>query len=109
MTAEHAMLGVDLERNTMSVAGRNIRLQAQEAEFLYILALGGVIGYGRMISQIWASDEPVGARNQIKVYATRLRKKLAGTGLRIAAHYGVGYELVHDGPPPSAGLLSALA
>ena len=106
MTAD---LTVDLERNIMNVAGRTIRLQAQEAEFLYILALGGVIRYGRMISQIWARDEPVGARNQIKVYATRLRKKLAGTGLQIVTHYGIGYELVRDHLPPRAGLLSALA
>ncbi len=103
-----ADIDVDLARNIAHVAGRDISLPAKEAELLHVLARGGVARYGHLISQLWCLDEPETALATIKTLVCYLRRKLAGTGVRIDNHWGVGFELVRDRPPPGAGLLSAL-
>ncbi len=98
-----------MNRNVAHAGDRSIQLTAIEAEFLHVLARGGVARYGHIISQIWGMNEPDWAKNTIKYYVVQLRRKLVGLGLKIITHRGVGFELVRDQSPVCAGMLSTLA
>ena len=77
-----------------SVDGVPLELTRRELGVLETLAnrAGRVVGKDAIAEQLFSYDEEAGP-NAIELYVSRLRKKLAGSGLRIRTVRGLGYLL----------------
>jgi two-component system KDP operon response regulator KdpE len=106
-TADEAVLAVgtltvDLPRHEVRVGDRRIDLTPKEFGFLATLARhpGRVLTHRMILQAVWG--EGYGTETQyLRVYASQLRKKLAGLGgPELVTEPGVGYRLV--APEPDA-------
>jgi predicted ATPase/DNA-binding SARP family transcriptional activator len=89
------------------VDGAVVRLGARKERIVLValaLTAGRSVSESRLIEALWGEDPPPSATDSLRVYISRLRKSLHGTGITIESSAG-GYELLL-GP---AGLDVALA
>lgn len=95
-------LVVDLPHHEVQVDGVRLELTPKEFGFLAVLARhpGRVLTHRMILQEVWG--EGYGTETQyLRVYASQLRKKLAGLGAPdLITEPGVGYRLVD---PESAG------
>jgi two-component system KDP operon response regulator KdpE len=91
-------LVVDLARHQVRVADARIDLTPKEFGFLAVLARhpGRVLTHRMILQQVWG--DAYGTETQyLRVYASQLRKKLAGhPAPALVTEPGVGYRLVDD-------------
>ncbi|CAN5567662.1 response regulator [soil metagenome] len=89
-------LVVDLPHHEVRVSGQKLDLTPKEFGFLAVLARhpGRVLTHRMILQQVWG--EAYGTETQyLRVYASQLRKKLAGTDAPVlVTEPGVGYRLV---------------
>ena len=89
-------LVVDVPHHTVDVAGTRLDLTPKEFGFLATLARhpGRVLTHRMILQEVWG--EGYGTETQyLRVYASQLRKKLAGLGAPdLVTEPGVGYRLV---------------
>jgi two-component system KDP operon response regulator KdpE len=97
-------LAVDLPRHEVRVGDRRVELTPKEFGFLATLARhpGRVLTHRMILQAVWG--EAYGTETQyLRVYASQLRKKLAGLGgPEIVTEPGVGYRLVEPEPAPGS-------
>lgn len=86
---------VDLNTGLAQIDGKQIELTPKDAELLYLLtrSLGKTYARQEIIHRLWGfqaelADETGAIRQRIHV----LRRKLAGTLLKIEARWGFGYK-----------------
>lgn len=86
---------VSLQTNKLLAGGEIVQLTAREAEMLYIIAeaMPLMVPYERIIERIYGAVPTDDASDTIKVYACRLRSKIASTGLKLRTIWGEGYAL----------------
>jgi DNA-binding response OmpR family regulator len=88
-------LSLDPARRAVTVAGRDVALTPTEYLVLEVLLRRepAVVERSAIAEHAWADDtDPIGT-NAIDVQMSRLRAKLVGSGVRIAAVRGAGYRL----------------
>jgi DNA-binding response OmpR family regulator len=88
-------LSLDPARRAVTVAGRDVALTPTEYLVLEVLLRRqpAVVERSAIAEHAWADDtDPIGT-NAIDVQMSRLRAKLMGSGVRIAAVRGTGYRL----------------
>ena len=88
-------LSVDPARRAVTVAGRDVALTPTEYLVLEVLLRRqpAVVERSVIAEHAWADEtDPIGT-NAIDVQMSRLRAKLVGSGVRIAAVRGTGYRL----------------
>lgn len=91
-------LEFDTSRREASVAGRPVELTRREADLLDALvrAAGRIVIRDVLEQRLYAHDEAV-TPNALEATVSRLRKRLAGSGVRIESRRGIGYRLAADG------------
>ncbi len=88
-------LSLDPARRAVTVAGRDVALTPTEYLVLEVLLRRqpAVVERSAIAEHAWADEtDPIGT-NAIDVQMSRLRAKLVGSGVRIAAVRGTGYRL----------------
>jgi len=83
--------------------GRLLELTAKEVDLLAYLArhAGKLCPHRLILRAVWGPG--YGTETQyLRTYAHRLRRKLAGSGLELRTHPGLGYELHLVGEPAAA-------
>lgn len=95
-------LVVDLERHTVSDAGREVRLTAKEFLLLrYLLEhRGRVLSRDLLLTDVWGYQYTGGTRT-VDVHIRRLREKLPMLASAIATVKQFGYKLLDPAPPPA--------
>lgn len=88
-------LTIDPARREVTVAGRPIALRPKEFDLLRTLAehRGLVLSRQQLLDQVWGYDF-YGETRTVDVHIAHLRRKLAGSSVRIETVIGVGYRLV---------------
>lgn len=78
----------------IEIGGRVIALRNKELRLLeiFINAPDRIFAKSALVDRLFAYDEDV-SENAIEVYVGRLRKHLAGSGVKIVTARGVGYRL----------------
>jgi len=97
-------LVVDQAHRCAWLEGRSLELTAKEVDLLgYLARHAGKLCPHRLILQtVWGPG--YGAETQyLRTYAHRLRRKLAGSGVELRTHPGLGYELRLGEAPVTAG------
>ena len=91
-------LTIDRGSREVSVSGRIIPVRTQEFDLLYTLAShqGLALSREQLLRQAWGYDY-VGQTRTVDVHVGHLRKKLAGSQVRIVTVTGIGYKLVLAG------------
>ena len=81
-----------------SIAGTRIDFTRREFALLglFIRHPGQVLSKERLLEGLYSFDDAVVGVNAIELYVARLRKKLAGSGVRILTQRGLGYRLDCD-------------
>jgi DNA-binding response OmpR family regulator len=76
-------------------ADQTLDLRTQEFDLLFALAQkrGRVLSREQLLQQAWGFDF-YGQTRTVDVHVAHLRKKLAGSSIRIETVTGVGYKLV---------------
>jgi len=96
---------VDLPFHQVTVAGHDVELTPKEFAFLALLARqpGRVLTHRMILQHVWGPA--YGTETQyLRVYASQIRKKLAGLpGPELVTEPGVGYRLVDEEPVRGAG------
>ncbi len=97
---------VVLGKLVFSAPARTVRrddvpLPLTRREFMLLELLvrnrGKVVGKERLFEGIFSFEETDVGMNAVELYVARLRKKLAGSGVRIETQRGLGYRLEIDG------------
>lgn len=97
---------VALGKLVFSAPARTVRrddvpLPLTRREFMLLELLvrnrGKVVGKERLFEGIFSFEETDVGMNAVELYIARLRKKLAGSGVRIETQRGLGYRLEIDG------------
>ncbi len=90
----HADLTFDPLAGTIEVNGETRELRSRELRLLEVFlgAPGRILSKDHLCDRLFSFSEPV-SDNAIEVYVGRLRKKLAGSRLRIDTMRGLGYRL----------------
>jgi len=88
-------LVIDPSSREARFADRTLDLRTQEFDLLFTLAQkrGRVLSREQLLQQAWGFDF-YGQTRTVDVHVAHLRKKLAGTSIRIETVTGVGYKLV---------------
>ena len=87
-------LALDRQARRFTVDGRPLELPAREFEVLWeLLTPAGRVVSKRALSTKLSDLEEYLADNALEAFISRLRKKLAGTGVRIRTLRGLGYVL----------------
>lgn len=91
-------LTIDPGGREVFTAGKSIKVRNQEFDLLYTLVInrGLVLNREQLLDQAWGYDY-VGQTRTVDVHIGNLRKKLAGSSVRIETVTGIGYKLVVDG------------
>ncbi|HOU09685.1 MAG TPA: response regulator transcription factor [Clostridiales bacterium] len=88
---------LDLKTNELICNEHVVRLGLKEFQIMKLLIGNGrqIIGRERLVSEVWGSDSPA-EYNNIEVYMSFLRKKLAKLGSRVTIRSirGIGYHLM---------------
>lgn len=87
-------LAIDVERREVRIDGTPVGLRTQEFEVLYALALnqGKVLTREQLLNLAWGYDF-YGQTRTVDVHIAQLRRKLAGSLVKIETITGVGYKL----------------
>ncbi|HKY33164.1 MAG TPA: response regulator transcription factor [Candidatus Polarisedimenticolia bacterium] len=91
---------MDLDRYTVTVQGREIRLTSKEFELLRTLleAKGRALRREFLMEKVWSYDRDADIESRtVDVHIRRLREKLGGEGRRILTVRNVGYRF-HTAP-----------
>jgi DNA-binding response OmpR family regulator len=90
-----ADLTVDPARREVTINGSPVNLRAQEFDLLRVLAenRGLVLTRQQLLEKAWGFDY-YGLSRTVDVHVGHLRRKLAGSHVRIETVTGVGYKLV---------------
>jgi DNA-binding response OmpR family regulator len=88
---------IDLGRHEVMVADQAVPLRPKEFDLLRTLAehRGMALSREQLLNQVWGYDF-YGETRTVDVHIAHLRKKLAGSNVRIETVLGVGYKLVTD-------------
>jgi two-component system alkaline phosphatase synthesis response regulator PhoP len=88
-------LHIDPARREVHLAGELLDLRTQEFEVLYVLVQhrGLVLSREQLLNLAWGYDF-YGQTRTVDVHVGQLRRKLAGSSVRIETVTGVGYKLV---------------
>lgn len=86
---------IDAARREVSIQGKTVPLRAQEFELLLTLAQhkGIVLTREQLLEKAWGYAY-YGQSRTVDVHVAHLRRKLAGSQVRIETVTGVGYKLV---------------
>lgn len=81
-------------KNVMTAAGKEHRLSVKEAKIFELLLKrpNQVFTREQILDRVWGYDKEVN-ENNIEIYVHNLRKKLAGTAIKIDTIRGIGYTL----------------
>lgn len=92
-----AGLTIDLERREVSLNSQPISLRTQEFDLLLSLAEqpGRVFTREQLLEKAWGFDF-YGQTRTVDVHIAQLRKRLAGSPLKIETVTGVGYKLIAE-------------
>ena len=92
-----AGLTIDLERREVSLNSQPISLRTQEFDLLLSLAEqpGRVFTREQLLEKAWGFDF-YGQTRTVDVHIAQLRKRLAGSQLKIETVTGVGYKLIAE-------------
>jgi two-component system response regulator QseB len=87
----------DPARREATIAGAPIELTRREADLLGLLlkAAGLLVIRDVLEERLYSFNEPV-TPNALEATVSRLRRRVAGAGLRIEARRGIGYRLVSE-------------
>lgn len=93
---DEKQVSVDLNSNTLIVAGRAIQLRPKDAEMMSVLlaTYPRVATTDSLITGVWGHLEPDCARGVLRMYIFRLRKALEGTDVHISNVMDIGYRVV---------------
>lgn len=88
-------LVVDPAARTVRRDGELVPLTRRELALLNLLAAhrGRIVAKDRLFDGLFAFDQDEVGVNAVELYVARLRKKLAGSGVSIETHRGLGYRL----------------
>ncbi len=88
-------LTIDPGRREVSLNGQVIDLRTQEFDLLWTLAehKGLVLSREQLLEKAWGYDY-YGQSRTVDVHVGHLRRKLAGSQVRIETVTGIGYKLV---------------
>jgi len=88
-------LVIDPARREARLAGRLLELRTQEFEVLWVLVLhkGLALSREQLLNLAWGYDF-YGQTRTVDVHIGQLRRKLAGSRVRIETITGIGYKLV---------------
>jgi DNA-binding response OmpR family regulator len=91
-------LMIDPARREVTIQGAQIRLRAKEFDLLLTLVQhqGLVLSRDQLLDLAWGYDF-FGQTRTVDVHVAHLRKKLAGSSIRIETVTGVGYKLLTNG------------
>ncbi len=86
---------IDPAAREVRIGGQGVPLRAQEFELLWVFAQhrGMVLSREQLLRLAWGYDY-IGQTRTVDVHIAQLRKKLAGSDLKIETVTGVGYKLV---------------
>ncbi len=89
-------LVIDPARREVTCKGQALELRTQEFEVLLVLAQNRslVLSREQLLNQAWGYDF-YGQTRTVDVHIAQLRRKLAGSSVRIETVTGVGYKLVY--------------
>ena len=87
----------DTSRRSATIAGNPVDLTRREADLLDALlkAAGQVVIRDVLEERLYSFNEPV-TPNALEATVSRLRRRLAGAGLRIETRRGIGYRLLSE-------------
>jgi DNA-binding response OmpR family regulator len=88
-----------IDGTVLTVAGRSIALKGHEGEVMAALIRnwGRPVHRERLFHVLYSGDPDGGPQSRaLDVFICRLRKMLAGSGLAIATHWGIGWALVPE-------------
>jgi two-component system KDP operon response regulator KdpE len=91
-------LVVDMISRRVTLSGRRVNLTPREFALLACLArnVGRVVTFDRLLNEAWGYDSEMGTEAQVRMYVTRLRRKLIDdtqTPDFIVSERGIGYRL----------------
>lgn len=88
-------LAIDPARREVTCAGKVLDLRTQEFEVLLVFARnrGLVLSREQLLNQAWGFDF-YGQTRTVDVHIAQLRRKLAGSAVKIETVTGIGYKLV---------------
>ena len=106
-TDDHVTLGLlalDRKARRFSLDDQTWDLPAREFEVLWELMTppGRVVSKRVLSDKLSEADDALGY-NALEAFISRLRKKLAGSGVSIRTLRGLGYVLEQDAPVPGTG------
>mgnify|MGYP001042952422 CR=1 FL=1 len=90
-----ADLKIDLAGRVVSIQGKQVQLRTQEFEVLKVLAenKGIVLSREQLLNKAWGYDF-YGQTRTVDVHIAQIRRKLAGSQVKIETVTGIGYKLV---------------
>lgn len=92
-------LEVDMERYTIHVKGKPVKLSSKEFEFVkcLILAQGKVLSRDQLLERVWGYDNSMNIDTRtVDQHIARLREKLGTEAARILTIKNVGYRIELD-------------
>ncbi|WP_374487916.1 response regulator [Zoogloea sp.] len=95
LALEVGALRLDVQCRTAQLAGSPLELTGREWAVLeqLVLATPKVVAKRQLVDSLGQWDKEI-TPNAVEIYVSRLRGKLAGSGLEIATVRGVGYRLL---------------
>lgn len=98
MVVSVGALGLDLNAHRATLAGESIDLTGREWGVLEQLALARpkVVSKDKLADSLSQWDKEITA-NAVEIYVSRLRAKLAGSGVSVRTVRGIGYRIEVDG------------
>ncbi|KAG0764533.1 hypothetical protein G6F22_018204 [Rhizopus arrhizus] len=92
-TTQYGNLSLDLAGRSVTLSGAPLELGRREFRLLEILVgrIGQTVAKERLMNQLFDLDD--GSLNALELLISRLRKKLAGSDVRIVTVRGLGYML----------------
>jgi len=93
-TLSYGSLTFDPASRTAGLEGKLLALSVQELALLEVLIrrFGRVVAKDKLIEELYSYGEDR-SYNAIEVFVSRLRKKIAGSGVTVRTAYGRGYAL----------------
>lgn len=92
-------LALDVQRHTASLSGEALELTGREWEVLeqLVLAMPRVVAKQKLADSLSQWDKEI-TPNAVEIYVSRLRGKLAGSGVTVRTVRGIGYRIEEEAP-----------
>ncbi|SDY33881.1 response regulator [Citreimonas salinaria] len=100
--ADNAMtlgdLSFDETGKAVRIGGKPVHMTRREMSLLSMMLAhrGQILSKERLFDGLFSFDGAEVGTNTVELYVARLRKKLAGSQVRIETHRGIGYRLNED-------------